>query len=74
MKKIIALAAAALMLTSAMLTPVGAEDTVPKPVAAYSFDDVKNPGYDISGNGNSLSIKGTVKSADGKYGKAIRLD
>lgn len=74
MKKIIALAAAALMLTSAMLTPVGAEDTVPKPVTAYSFDDVKNPGRDISGNGNSLSVKGTVKSADGKYGKAIRLD
>lgn len=74
MKKAIALVAAALMLTSAALTPVGAEDSYPKPIAAYSFDNADDPGRDISGNGNSLSVKGEVKSVDGKYGKAVRFD
>ena len=73
MKKFIAIAASAIMLASVMLTAVSAGGGIPEPVAAYGFEDADDPGRDISGNGNSLSVKGEIRSVDGRYGKAIRL-
>ncbi len=50
-------------------------ETVPAPIAWYTFDDPQNLGADSSGNGNHLQAMGTPTSAaGGKYGNAVHFD
>ncbi len=69
-KNVLAAAIAALFVSAAF--PVTAAE-LPDPLAVYTFEDAGALGKDMTGNGNSLAVKGEVTQTEGYHGKGARF-